>query len=208
MTTAQGLRGRGLRRTVGTRTLWNDLALDAVPGATLVVSGPSGSGKTLLLRALAGLDPIESGEVTLDGRSAMEMGWSTWRRSVVFVAQDPPVHPGTPRDLWDRIAGLSSQARRDLGSPQSVAEGWGLVPGAWERSWTELSGGERQRAALAMAVASRPAVLLLDEPTSALDPDAAGAVEATLRDRTCVWVTHDREQGERVGAATLTLGGA
>ena len=62
-----GLRATGLRRVVGGRTLFEDLDLHLPPGATLVVRGASGAGKTQLLRALAGLDPLDGGALTLDG---------------------------------------------------------------------------------------------------------------------------------------------
>lgn len=63
------LSARGLGRSLGQRTLWQGLNLDLRAGESLAVTGPSGSGKSLLLRALAGLDPLEGGEVWLHGRS-------------------------------------------------------------------------------------------------------------------------------------------
>ena len=199
------LAASGLTRAVGERVLFRDLTLRLAAGERLVVRGPSGSGKTLLLRMLADLDR-SGGALTLDGVDAGAIGPTTWRRRLRYVAQDAPVHPGVPADWWDRLAGLRSLAGSALGDPVAIAARWGLSDGAWGRPWSQLSGGERQRIALACAFATRPDVLLLDEPTSALDPDAVAAVEADLRGRAAILVTHDRAQAERLGARVLDLG--
>ncbi|MCO4773769.1 MAG: ATP-binding cassette domain-containing protein [Deltaproteobacteria bacterium] len=195
----------GLARSVGGRVLFEGLSLQLDTGETLVVRGPSGSGKTLLLRGLAGLDPIGAGTMTLDGAAPEQLGWGRWRRRVLFVAQDPPVHPGTPHDWVERVRHLKAQTSDLPTNPVMLAAQWGLAAPTWEQPWTELSGGERQRAALALALASDPAVLLLDEPTSALDPEATSAVEESLRGRAVIWVTHDSAQAARVGTRTLEL---
>jgi len=198
---------QGLSRSVDDRVLFRDVSLYLEPGQTLVVTGPSGSGKTLLLRGLAGLAPLDAGLLTLGGRGPEEIGWQQWRRRVLFVGQDPPVHPGTPQEFWARIQALAVDCR-PLGDPLAIAQGWALPRSTWARPWSELSGGERQRAALATALAADPDVLLLDEPTSALDEGATGAVEESLRGRTSVWITHDTGQAARAGEQRLQLGGA
>ena len=202
-----GLRATGLRRVVGGRALFEDLDLHLPPGTTLVVRGASGAGKTQLLRALAGLDPLDEGAVSLDGATPEALGWTGWRRRVRLVAQDPPVFSGTPAELWVRICGFAALADA-VDDPRPLALRLGLDDDALNRPWSALSGGERQRISLAFALASRPDVLLLDEPTSALDEEAMRAAEGLLRERTCVWVTHDPAQAERVADATLWLGDA
>lgn len=195
----------GLRRDVGDRTLWADLRVDLGPGEVLVVRGPSGCGKTLLLRALAGLDPVD-GTLTLGGVGPERMGWASWRRRLCYVAQETPTVGGSPAELLAAVRALRAQAETSRSvDPAALAEEWGLGRDTWEQPWSELSGGERQRAALAIAVSTEPNVLLLDEPTSALDPDATAAVEASLRGRSMVWVTHSQEQAERLGGRVLEL---
>lgn len=193
----------GLERRVGDRTLFSALSLGVGAGEHVVIRGASGSGKTLLLRMLAHLDPHD-GDVRLDGRSMPEFGPTVWRRRVRYVAQDAPIHPGTPRDWWQRLT-LLRALDGDLGDPYATSARWSLEAAAWDRPWSQLSGGERQRIALACALASNPDVLLLDEPTSALDPDAVAAVEADLAGRTALIVTHDRAQADRLGARVLEI---
>lgn len=196
---------RGLRRSVHDRVVWRDVTFEVAAGETVVVQGPSGSGKTLLLRALAALDPVERGVVMLDGKTPADWGPMAWRSEVLWVPVVRAVLPGTPGDLAEEVAGYAAQRGRPAGQPVELAREWGLPESAWAQDWASLSGGEAQRALLALAMSRRPRVLLLDEPTGALDPDAKAAVERSLSACTAVWVTHDREQAERVGDRVVEL---
>ncbi len=180
----------GIRRRLNDRVLFDDLSFTLEPGRILGVVGPSGCGKTTLLRALAWLDPLDAGTVTLAGRDPRQWGVPAYRGRVTYVPQAPVVYLGTPADHVDEVK--TYRGRRGAWTdPRGIASGWGLPIDSWDRRWDELSGGERQRAALAIALAGDPDVLLLDEPTSALDEAATAAVEDDLRGRSCVWVSHD-----------------
>ena len=206
-------------------TFFEDLDLSVSPGEVLFVLGPSGSGKTQLLRALAGLDELQGGEVHLllphpPGPAALDASTKgpAFRAEVSLVQQSRAPLPGAPADLLAAALGFASQrARRPAGAVKAVPlqedldllerllASVGLPPSAAGQTWATLSGGESQRAGLAVALALRPAVLLLDEPTSACDPDSARLVEAAVRasGAAAVWVTHDPAQAERVGGARL-----
>ncbi len=123
--------------------------------------------------------------------------------------------------------------RTDTEGSIEVAKSWGIEEGLWDRNWSDLSGGESQRIALAVAVGLKTAeVLLLDgmcctylastfnlmwrcvEPTSALDAGTSNTVEEYLKRqvhggdgalKALVWITHSKEQGERVGTKFLYI---
>ena len=200
------LKGIALTRTIEGRTLFAGLDLTLSPGEVLAVSGPSGSGKTTLLRALAGLDPLESGAVTLDGRSPAEWGWPCWRSEVRYLAQKVPVFPGRPRELTALLRTLKSWGHREVADPVEIARRWQLPAETWDKPWSRLSGGEQQRVMLAITLSSKPTVLLLDEPTTGLDPEATAAVEQDLARHASIWVTHDEQQAARVASRSLELG--
>ncbi len=205
------LEARGLRKEVQGRVLYTGLDLRLERGQTLAVRGPSGSGKSQLLRQLAGLDSdsaqgvVQAGHITYRDRTFDQWNAFEWRTEVCFVPQQAPRLEGTPADCAARIASFRQQVKRESHDPLVLAGRFGIDRAQWDQAWSELSVGERQRALLAMMLARRPGVVLLDEPTAALDEDSARAVEAELKDLTCVWVTHSTEQATRVAEITLDL---
>jgi ABC-type iron transport system FetAB ATPase subunit len=193
----------GLVLAAGPRRLAGPLSFEVAPGDRVVVASPSGSGKTLLLRALAGLDAVQ-GQIALNGTSQESINGPQWRRRVRYVSQLPPVLPETPAHTAKMIQSFAAIGAFQR-NPRTLAKGWGLPPSQWDQPWATLSGGESQRILLAIHLAAPPEILLLDEPTSALDPQATSAVEQSLLAYTCVWVTHDIQQAERVGTQRLEL---
>ena len=176
-----------------------DIALDVAAGETVAVMGRSGAGKSTLLGALAGLTPLDGGEIAVDGRvldRAPGLRTAPMHRGIVLLGQDARLFPHlTAREnvaFGPRAAGVSASVAR------SGADEWlarvGL-PGAGDRRPVELSGGEQQRVAVARALAAEPRVVLLDEPLVALDAVTASEIRAMLREHlagvTAVAVTHD-----------------
>lgn len=151
---APPLRLTGVTRSHGDRPVWAPLDLTLLAGTLCVVTGPNGSGKTTLLRVAAGLARPTAGRRDATGRALYLRGGAGLR-----TAQ-------TVRDAVRSTAAL-------VGSPDADAalEALRLQHLAGRRVGT-LSAGERVRAALAAAVAARPALLCLDEPTAALDETA------------------------------------
>ncbi|GAB1584555.1 ABC transporter ATP-binding protein [Phyllobacterium phragmitis] len=143
---------RGLRRQYGERVVINGLDLRIEIGEFVALLGESGCGKTTLLRALAGLDPIDGG--TIDGPS---------QPAVVF--QEHRLLPWAP--LWRNVA-LGMETREGRRQAEAALREVGL--GGRENDWPRnLSGGQAQRVALARALVREPKLLLLDEPFAALD---------------------------------------
>jgi len=163
-----------------------DVGLRVEPGQVVAVLGPNGAGKTTLLRALAGLTPLGSGRIVLDGDVLDDPATGTWvppeRRPLGVVFQDYLLFPHL--DALDNVAfGLRckgvarSTARREA---LRWLERVGLAGDARALPG-RLSGGQQQRVALARALAVEPRMLLLDEPLSALDVGARGDLRRDLR---------------------------
>ncbi|MFH1680081.1 MAG: ABC transporter ATP-binding protein [Candidatus Eisenbacteria bacterium] len=174
----------------------------AARGETVALLGPNGAGKSTLVRALAGLLPLDGGEVVLEGR-VLERPDSGIRippagRSAGVVFQDLRLFPHlSARDN----AAYGLRARRvPAREARRLGEEWLERLGVAHRASAypaSLSGGEAQRVALARALAARPRMLLLDEPLSSLDVRVKASVGRVLRrelssfDGVKLLVTHD-----------------
>jgi ABC-type lipoprotein export system ATPase subunit len=165
---------RGLAMSAGGRRLFGGLAFDVAGTQMVAVTGPSGAGKSTLLAGIAGLLPVDAGEVRFhDGSRAPSIHWVfqaaslLGRRSAADNVALLAELRGVPRDT------ALADARRLLGE-------LGLGGRADERAF-RLSGGEKQRVAVACALASRAEVVLADEPTASLDPASRSGVVTALR---------------------------
>ncbi len=191
-------------------------AQDAVAGVSLglaagqlgVLIGPSGCGKTTLLRAIAGLEPLQHGSIEVDAErlSAPGVQLPPERRRVGMVFQDYALFPhlDVTRNVAFGLRSLSSAQTR-----QRVEEVLALVglQTLAKRYPHELSGGQQQRVALARALAPQPRLLLLDEPFSNLDVELRERLAHELRDIlkaahvTTLMVTHDQLEAFAMGDA-------
>jgi molybdate transport system ATP-binding protein len=189
-----------VRLTLGPLDLDMEFAIEE--GEVVALLGPNGAGKTSLLRAVAGLVPLKSGHVRLDGQILEDTGSGqyvpTERRPIGFVFQDYLLFPHL--SVLDNVAfGLRSRgtSRREAADK---ALKWldrvGLNIYARAKP-AELSGGQRQRVALARALAPDPRLLLLDEPLAALDVTTRAEVRRDLKHHLATFqgirlvVTHD-----------------
>lgn len=197
------LEGQSLGRSVGERTLFENVSFEISEGL-MWVRGPSGSGKTELLKRVAGLVP-GPGVLSLHGSSASSLGMPTWRSRVVYVPQLTPRWAGSGAEAWGRVRELAAQQGRSFDDPRALGGSWNLPGRTWDQPMSRLSGGEAQRVWLAISLATRPDAVLLDEPTSALDPEAVAAVEAGLAGRIGLLVTHSADQGARLSSSELVL---
>jgi ABC-2 type transport system ATP-binding protein len=153
-----------LRVRRGEREVLHGLSLNIAAGTVTGLLGPSGSGKTTLMRAIVGVQLVDSGSVRVLGHPA---GASVVRASVGFMTQ--------ARGLYEDLT-VRENARyfcRIAGAPAARADevlATVRLDSLGDRVVRTLSGGEQARASLATALVGRPAVLILDEPTVGLDP--------------------------------------
>ncbi len=163
--------------------------------------GPSGCGKTTVLRCIAGLEPIEAGEIRLDGQPVSTAGFTrppeTRRIGVVFQDYALFPHLTVAGNVGFGLRALDRSAREARVRELLACVGMGAIAGKHPH---ELSGGQKQRVALARALAQRPSLLLLDEPFSNLDVDLRERlsleVRSILKEQgiTALLVTHDQHE--------------
>ncbi|WEK60741.1 MAG: ABC transporter ATP-binding protein [Candidatus Microbacterium colombiense] len=186
-------------------------------GRTFGLVGESGSGKSTLGRAFAGLIPLRSGSVTIEGSDLAGMSTGELRRlrrSIGYVFQNP-ASSINPRSLvGDAIAeplrlhtGASADERRTRAA--DLLDAVQLPASTIDRFPHELSGGQRQRVAIARAIALDPTLLIADEPTSALDVSVQARVLELLSELqrelgfACLFISHDlavvKELADEVG---------
>lgn len=178
-----------------------DLTIEA--GEFAVLLGPSGSGKSTLLRLVGGLEKIDSGEISFDGKviASAKVHTPPDRRDLSMVFQDFA--------LWPHMNALENvsfaleryekdtKVRRRLSG--EMLERVGLASKA-DRFPSNLSGGEQQRLSLARALVARPSLILFDEPLSSLDADLKERLRIEISELTrqvgsaALYITHDQSE--------------
>jgi ABC-type transport system involved in cytochrome bd biosynthesis fused ATPase/permease subunit len=166
-------------------TLVERATLNVAPGRRVALTGPSGIGKSTLLRAIAALDDVADGAVTVGGVVVRDIDEDELRQRLAYVASEPGLTRGYAID----VVNLGRSSSRS--SPDDLAA-MGIATDATTR-WDELSRGERARVAVARAMVTSPVIYLLDEPTSGLGFDETSAVLTLLAstEATVIVATHD-----------------
>ncbi|MFJ3449076.1 ABC transporter ATP-binding protein [Pseudomonas sichuanensis] len=168
-------------------------------GEFVTLLGPSGCGKSTLLRCIAGLTPVDSGHILLDGHDIVPV--SPQKRGIGMVFQSYALFPNMT--VEQNVAfGLRMQKVKAEESQARVREVLDLVElGSFAGRYPhQLSGGQCQRVALARSLVTRPRLLLLDEPLSALDARIRKHLREQIRaiqrelGLTTIFVTHDQEE--------------
>lgn len=175
----------------------DEVSLQVADGEIVGLLGPSGSGKTTMLRAVAGLVDVDSGDVTWDGSSVLDL--PTHLRGFGLMFQGYALFPHL--DVAGNVGfGLRMAGHREIDDEVTQALEWVGLAGYGDREVDSLSGGESQRVALARTLAPRPRLIMLDEPLGALDRNLRQRLVVDTReilvDRgvTAVVVTHDRDE--------------
>jgi ABC-type Fe3+/spermidine/putrescine transport system ATPase subunit len=185
------------------------VSFEAGAGEIIALVGPSGCGKTTLLRIIAGLLVPDAGRVLVGGRDVTRL--PPEERNVGLIFQNYALFPHL--SIFDNVAyGLRARGKSRAAIDLAVKSALETValPGRTGRI-DELSGGEQQRVAVARAVVTEPAVLLLDEPLSNLDPNLRHRMRRSLRDILkalhvpSIHVTHDREEALAVADRIVVL---
>ena len=181
----------------------HDVSIDVELGTITTLLGPSGCGKSTLLKAIAGLLPVDNGNVSLNRKNLVDI--PAHRRGIGLMFQNNALFPhmNVERNV---SFGLQMQGQKPEQYEEKVSEMLNLVglSGFNKRDIGTLSGGESQRVALARALAPSPKALLLDEPFNSLDRSLRTVLLEEVRDVlktldiVAIHVTHDWDEATRI----------
>jgi len=202
---------RNISKRFGDKQILSDFNLTIHEGKILAIVGPSGGGKTTLLRMLAGLEKIDSGEVFYNGEY-LALDELTKRQLLGFVFQDFQLFPhlSVLENLTISPVKMNGMPQEEAnGKARALLERLGLA-GFEDAFPYSLSGGQKQRVALARAMMIDPGIIGYDEPTSALDPALRLEVEKLILQNkelgmTQIVVTHDLTFAENIADELLTF---
>ncbi|MGV3027141.1 amino acid ABC transporter ATP-binding protein [Streptococcus hyovaginalis] len=202
---------KNISKSYGSKVIFKNFNLTVSEGRILALVGPSGGGKTTLLRMLAGLEKVDSGQIIYNGE-AVSIDHLEERNLLGFVFQDFQLFPH-----MTVLENLILSPMKTMGTPKEAAKqkaielltrlGLGEHVEVYPHS---LSGGQKQRVALARAMMIDPQVIGYDEPTSALDPELRKEVEQLIQKNretgiTQIVVTHDMAFAENIADEILKV---
>lgn len=177
----------------------DDLHFSVERGEFMSLLGPSGCGKSTLLKTIAGITPIEAGEIYLDGKEISSV--PAHKRGAVIVFQDMRLFPHMT--VAENVAfplKMQGKNKKERLADASLFLEKVKLSGYEDRRVSQISGGQQQRVALARALAARPDLILLDEPFSSLDENLREEMQELVLSlhrelkMTTVMVTHDRTE--------------
>jgi ABC-type polar amino acid transport system ATPase subunit len=215
---------RGVHKRYGANEVLRGVTFGVHRGDVKAILGPSGSGKSTLLRCLALLEPLDAGEIRMEGRllgvrdgngratRLPEAELAHQRTDIGMVFQRFNLFPHLTA-LGNVMLGMTEVRKVPVGEARAIAQTMLERVGLAHRAGffpSELSGGQQQRVAIARALVMKPKVMLFDEPTSALDPELVGEVlqvmeELAREGMTMVVVTHEVGFARDVASRVLMM---
>ena len=199
-----------LLKLYGQVTVIKELSLTMADNEFTVLVGPSGCGKSTILRMIAGLETVTSGEIYIDGRPVSRL--EPKDRDIALVFQDYALYPhmDVARNMSFALR-LARYPKSEINSRvQKVAEMLGIEP-LLHRRPAQLSGGQRQRVAMGRALVRDASTFLFDEPLSNLDAKLRTQMRAELAlmrrqlDKNMIYVTHDQVEAMTLGDRIVVL---
>jgi multiple sugar transport system ATP-binding protein len=188
---------RGVQKYFGAVQVIKDLNLKIEDNEFIVLLGQSGCGKTTTLRAIAGLETIDEGDILIDGKAVQTMKASD--RDIAFVFQSFSLYPHM--SVYENIAfplramrGTKAEIDNEVRDVAKTLRITNLL----DRKPSSLSGGDMQRVAIGRALVRRPKAMLMDEPIGALDAKLREEMRAEIKrlhlkqGSTTIYVTHDQ----------------
>jgi polar amino acid transport system ATP-binding protein len=202
---------KNVNKWYGELHVLNSINLEVEKGEVIVVCGPSGSGKSTLIRCINRLEPIQEGELVVDGMSVHDKktNMTKIRAEIGFVFQSFNLYPhmtalGNVTIAPMKVRKIPKEEAEKIGREKLTRVG---LKERIDHYPAQLSGGQQQRVAIARGLCMQPKIMLFDEPTSALDPEMIHEVLDVMRDlakegMTMMAVTHEmgfaREVASRV----------
>lgn len=200
----------------GDNTVLNDISLQVHKGEVIVIIGPSGCGKSTLLRCINALEPVQGGQIKLNGQAIDPSGkdLTELRQKVGMVFQSYDLFPHLSVIENILLAPCKVQ-KRDRAQVKEEALVLLARVGLQDKADSfprELSGGQKQRVAIVRALCMHPEVLLFDEVTAALDPEMVREVldvvlQLAAQGRTMLIVTHEMQFAKAIADRIIFLDG-
>lgn len=206
---------QGLSRRIQDGWIWQDINFEVWTGDRIAIVGRSGGGKSLLLRAIAGLDSVQAGQIVFDGKPLSRWSLPHYRTRVIYLHQRPALLEGTVEANLQQVYRLAVHQHKTYNRQHILndLQRFGRGNEFLERSTTALSGGEAQIVAFLRALQLAPNLLLLDEPTASLDAETAAQLEAIVQNwhsanprRAYLWISHNPQQISCISDRQILLG--
>jgi putative ABC transport system ATP-binding protein len=178
------LRLQNVTKRFGARVVLNQVSLEVAAGEYIAIVGDSGIGKSTLLNVIAGLEPVDGGDIFFENKhiTAMDDDALTVLRRENFGFVFQAFHVLPQLDVEQNVALPLLLRKLDASKARGAIAAVGLA-GREHSAPRELSGGELQRVAIARALVGDPRLVLADEPTGNLDPDNAAKILSLFRDQ-------------------------